>query len=378
MTFTVFSFIMSIILFSTISTLCCLLLSRTNVNWLWVISFVLGLCFLRCVLPVEVKNVYVINCWNIYPILLEFVQYKVWNKVEIINIICFVWFTGCFIALVKQSMEIFRQAHLNCATKIFFTDSKVQNIVKKIEKDIDCKRKVEVYVVESFIVPTMIGFTKPIILISQDTLDLKDNEIEYILRHEICHFKGGDIWIRLMVQLLVCILWWNPVVYLIRHSVIQLLEIRCDDRACSSLMDDEKMEYITVLIESLKYNLNRKRSSLAAGFVGNYYKSFVRQRIKILLSPMSIKPSLRKVCLTIGICIFLFIGSYAIVFQPAFEPTEEFGVHALSIENAWIVHSTDDKYEIWIEGCYLDTLTLDALKTEPFNQLQIYEEEDLP
>ena len=378
MTLNTFSVLMSILLFTVISTLCSLFLSRTRSNHLWIIALILGLSFVRCLIPIEITGAFTINCWEIYPDLFSFVQHELFRNITVGHILCAIWLTGSCIVLLNQVIEIVRQFRLIKEKKALPAEPYIQIIAEASAKGVNCQKGIELYTVPDFVSPVMIGFIRPVILIPDQVLFFKDSEIEYILRHEISHYKGGDVWIRLLIQLLICILWWNPAVYLLRQSVIQLLELRCDDRACRTLNEEARTEYTAVLINSLKSIVNRPKSTFASSFAGNYYRSFTRQRIKVLLSPPPAKPALWKALLTASMCVFLFLGSYAVIFQPAYAPPEEPGYFLPTPENSWLIPLENGEYEVWIDGSYFMTVPPEILTSDPFNQLPIYEKENLP
>ena len=55
-----------------------------------------------------------------------------------------------------------------------------------------------------------------------------DQELYCALLHELFHFYHRDAWIKLLVQLLCSLLWWNPLMYLFQRDVTQTLELHCD------------------------------------------------------------------------------------------------------------------------------------------------------
>ena len=381
MTLNAFSVLMSILLFTIISTICSLFLSRTRSNHLWVIALILGLSFLRCIIPVEISGAFTINCWEIYPELFSAAQYELLNHITVEHLLFAVWLLGSFIVLFKQVSEIRQQVRLVKVQNAVPITPHFQAIADEAAKAVNCQKKVELYASPKLVSPVMSGFVKPVIVIPEHILFFNDQEIEHILRHEISHYKGGDIWIRLLIQLLVCILWWNPAVYLLRQSVIQLLELRCDDRACRTLTENARAEYTAVLIKSLKIVANKPKSALASCFVGNYYKAFIRQRIKVLLSPPPSKPALWKSLLTTSICILLFIGSYTFILQPAAAPPNgenEPSITTITPENAWLLYTDEGQYEVWVNGKYLATISAATAQSAPFNELQIKVKEPLP
>jgi len=221
----------------------------------------------------------------------------------------------------------------------------------------------------------MTGVFHPIVVLPQSVTDLDALEIEYILRHEISHYTGGDIWYKLVGQLLICLLWWNPAVYLLRRSINHLLELRSDSRACKSLTGDSREQYSTVLLKVAKKSIAARNNNYNAGFIGQFEFKYVRHRISILLSPHTNKKSPLLTTLVACICISLYLVSYSFIIQPAARPPEanDNGYVRITPENAWLIPIEADQYEVWVEGIYFTTIPTEKLTIPPFYELPIYE-----
>ena len=378
MTINVFSLIMAIAFFSIVSILCSIFTIRAKSYSPWIMAFILGLTFLRCILPIEIAGAFTVNCWTIYPELFRFTQKQIYRNITISDLLWAVWILGSVIQLIRLIIEIIQQFLLLHIIRSFPRDARIDAIGEQAANAVKCKRSPKIYITADIQSPSMIGFFRPIVLISKEVSELDDQTIEYILRHEISHYKGGDIWIRLLFRLLACALWWNPAVYLLHHSIIQLLELKSDHRACYSLTKANTLEYSSVLIQILKSN-NKSKSTktfFASCFVGNYYSNYIRQRINMLLFPDVKKFSPWKTVLIICVCTILFLGSYSFIFQPAAHPEISDNQFVINDQtDSWLVHINDDMYEWWINGKYETTLTLEQISSPPFNQMPIYEKE---
>ena len=60
-------------------------------------------------------------------------------------------------------------------------------------------------------------------------LDLDDDEIEYILLHELSHYKRKDILVNYLMIFLQCIHWFNPFIWylfkIIKEATLQLPQV---------------------------------------------------------------------------------------------------------------------------------------------------------
>lgn len=374
-----FSIVMSIVLFTIISTVCSLFLTRTKSRHLWLVSFLLVLCVLRMLIPIEIGHAYDINVWAIYPDLLALMSSNLYKTITVWDCLCFLWLSISFILLIREVYRLIGQLLLIKSTRHYQTIPRITRITHSAADAVGCKSLVRVYVTRDFSSPIMISFLRPIILIPPCVVNLDDRKLEYILRHEISHYVGGDLWCKLGMNFLVCLLWWNPSVYLLRQSVDQLLELKSDQRASHSLSDEEKVTYSFILLEQLQKAINTDQNFVSAGLIGIYEKKYLRQRIKFLIDPPRRKPSTWMTGLIVCICALLYIGSYTFILQPAALPDTEndASMVILTPENAWLVPTNDNQYEVWVDGNYYAVIPSEYISMPPFDQLPIHDKESI-
>lgn len=374
-----FSVIMALVLFTVISAICSLFLYRTKSQHLWIIGFALVLCVLRCLIPVEFEGTYNVNVWNIYPEIFAFLKIKLFFGIRVMHLIFILTLLTGFVFLIKQVRIIICQVNFNRSLRLLPKNERITRIAAKAAEAVNCSADIDVFVANLFPTPIMTGFIHPVVLIPESTTEMTDLEIEYILRHEIAHYKGGDTWYKLAIQILVCLLWWNPAVYLLRLSVSQLLELRCDSRACHFLSSKERFDYSAVLLKSIRNTLNTPKKMISSGFVGNFDSLYTKQRIKVLMAPVVPKRSALATILIACICVLLYVGSYSFIVQPAYTPSDvenDSSMVTITPETAWLVPTDNGQYELWVNGAYVTTLPPEILVLSPYNELPIHKKEN--
>lgn len=75
--------------------------------------------------------------------------------------------------------------------------------------------------------PMLIGFFRPRILLPRNNYG-KD-ELSMILKHELTHYKRGDLWVKLLLTAANAIHWFNPAVYVMRRYANRDMEYSCDE-----------------------------------------------------------------------------------------------------------------------------------------------------
>jgi len=213
----------------------------------------------------------------------------------------------------------------------------------------------------------MVGFFRPHILIPEEMTNLSDNDLHFIFCHEIIHFMNRDLWIKLMTELLVCILWWNPAVYLLRTCISQLLEMRCDSMVCKELNPQQQTSYAQTLLNAFRKPLHSP-IYITAEYLGYSNKERLKQRFKqILQAPSQAKKRWMSV-LIVTLAVVAFLSSYSVIFLPYDYPEgvgTEYQIDT-SLESAFILRFPDGTLEVYIDNQLYGTIDADQLNEEPF------------
>ena len=141
------------------------------------------------------------------------------------------------------------------------SDIKILNLLSDCEEKLNIKTKVELSYNSLIASPIMIGFFRPRIVLP--VRELEDKELSYIFVHELTHYKQRDMFYKWLIQIVVCVHWFNPFVYLLEKEVNKSCELSCDEKVISILNEKAKREYGDTLISFLKSN-NLYKSSLAS------------------------------------------------------------------------------------------------------------------
>ncbi len=141
------------------------------------------------------------------------------------------------------------------------SDIKILNLLSDCEEKLNINTRVELSCNPLIASPMLIGFFRPRIILPVG--ELEDKELSYIFVHELTHYKQRDMFYKWLIQIVVCVHWFNPFVYLLEKEVNKSCELSCDEKAISILDEKAKREYGDTLISFLKSN-NLYKSSLAS------------------------------------------------------------------------------------------------------------------
>lgn len=169
-------------------------------------------------------------------------------------------------------------------------------------------RKIPIAMTDAIATPMLAGgFRAPIILLPAD--EHSPENWRCILKHELLHFKRGDLGWKLISTILVCFLWCNPLVYLAKKQMDNICELACDEAVVNNVTPCERREYAAALIDCIA-STGRKANNTSLFFSseGGYKQMYTR--IQNIIKERATKKG-RGIILVCGAVLFGFLGAGA-------------------------------------------------------------------
>ena len=151
--------------------------------------------------------------------------------------------------------------------------------------------------------PFTTGVVHKMIVIPSSMISVLDEEeIDFILRHEFYHAEQNDVGRKILILILNCLNWFNPMFYFLKENLSNWMEIACDEWVTENFDGRQKRKYSELIIKSLEIeNTYEKCNSYCLGYGRNNIKNFKR-RILVIMSERKNK----------GICGKIFVSSLAV------------------------------------------------------------------
>ncbi|NLY19785.1 MAG: hypothetical protein GXZ08_00660 [Tissierellia bacterium] len=127
--------------------------------------------------------------------------------------------------------------------------------------------------------PFLMGLIKPIIVLPEN---IKTDDIDYVLYHELTHYKRKDIGYKYLLVFAKSIHWFNPLVYLMGRYVSEDIELSCDYEVAKLMDSDEKYNYSASILGVVESSLNSKTPAMLVNYTGGI--NFMKKRIDNILS----------------------------------------------------------------------------------------------
>ncbi|UZQ52304.1 M56 family metallopeptidase [Clostridium kluyveri] len=155
-------------------------------------------------------------------------------------------------------------------------DSEIRNMYSELLVEMNIKRKISLKFCRGISTPLGIGIFNSCILIPSVLYNTQ--ELKYILKHELMHYKKYDMMYKLLVLIISSMHWFNPMVYVMCREINKDCELSCDEAVLKKSDMEERKLYASALVNSLRLNKNNAvKQNLITGFNN---KNILKGRLK--------------------------------------------------------------------------------------------------
>jgi beta-lactamase regulating signal transducer with metallopeptidase domain len=97
--------------------------------------------------------------------------------------------------------------------------------------------------------PALSVALRPRLLLPASLLQMDRQQVEFGIRHELMHYRRKDHLMTLLLMVLRCVHWFNPIVWLSFPQIQTDMETLCDVRVTAHLQKTERVRYINTMVE---------------------------------------------------------------------------------------------------------------------------------
>lgn len=175
--------------------------------------------------------------------------------------------------------------------------------------------------------PLLTGFFHPCIVLP--STDISEKDFCYTVIHELTHYRRRDMFYKWLVQITVCLHWFNPLIYLMIREINESCEFSCNEAIIANLDFSNAQAYGKTLLDAMAKSGNYKETLASVTLREN--KELLKERLSAI---MCFKKK-SKLCALITAILTIFICFGSAVSGAAF-----------SIPNGKINDSTAIAYDI--------------------------------
>ena len=203
-----------------------------------------------------------------------------------------VWLAGVLVFLLYHAIKHYRFTKLAMRWSERITDERTLALLQSLKIEMGISKKISLYQCLDMGSPAMFGFVNPRILLPK--VELADDELRFILKHELVHFKRKDLYYKCLVLIATAIHWFNPIVYLIARAIEAQCELSCDAEIVRNTDADTRQQYSETIIGVVKCQ-SRLKTALSTNFYGG--KKGMKNRISSIMDTGKKKTGMVIVCM---------------------------------------------------------------------------------
>lgn len=187
------------------------------------------------------------------------------NAIHVDNVLVMVWLIGILYNALRQWRDYRRYLRqLNRPSADAQRDT-LRRVFAEQKQSLGIRRDIPLVVTPAADCPMLAGFLKPALYLPDEALS--EQEAMFIFRHELTHYKRGDLWLKLLLTAAKTVHWFNPLVYLMARFAQEDIELACDDAVVRGMDSAQRRAYGETILRSAAAQV--KKRALVSCFTGD-------------------------------------------------------------------------------------------------------------
>jgi|GEM_PF-4252758 len=133
--------------------------------------------------------------------------------------------------------------HLRLRRRSREANQRISWLLMECRKKLGVRRDIPIVIQDTVKAPSLLGILSPRILLASSAKKLSDQEIRYILLHELAHYKRKDVPVNCLLMLLQVMHWFNPILWYCFKRMRQDMELAADEMVLNRLDVAEYKDY---------------------------------------------------------------------------------------------------------------------------------------
>lgn len=163
------------------------------------------------------------------------------------------------------------------------------------------KKPVELWVNPLLSSPLLTGFLRPCIVLP--SAEIPEKDFGYIILHELTHYRRLDMFYKWLVQITLCLHWFNPLVHLMSREITKACEFSCDEAVLAKTGRHGARDYGKTLLDAMaavgRYKENLGSVTLAEN------QRLLKERLEAILKSRKPSGTVRILTAALTLCVVL-------------------------------------------------------------------------
>lgn len=206
--------------------------------------------------------------------------------------------------------------------------------------------------------PMLAGFLRPALYLPDEALDAQD--AAFIFRHELTHYKRGDLWLKLALVAARAVHWFNPLVHLLARFAQEDIELACDDAVVRGMDVAARRAYGETILRSVEAQV--KKRALVSCFTGD--KEGLMRRFEGLFDK-----NVKKRGMALVVAAAVLVGTLGCAFSVGESKDKLTEETRLALAEQWAQRTESLGYTVKLDG--EDTYVLYDMQWDDFPELPV-------
>ena len=198
--------------------------------------------------------------------------------ITMLDMVTLVWIIG---SLIFISVHLISYSHYKSQVikrGRMIKETRILSQIFRLKYELHISRTLCVMEYDEAESPMIIGFIKPVLVLPKEQYNSED--LFFILKHELVHFKRGDVYLKLLFVTANAVHWFNPIIWIMQKEAVIDMELSCDERVTQGTSFELRKAYTETLLSMLHKQCVRK-TVLSTQFYGG--KKIMKKRFKNIL-----------------------------------------------------------------------------------------------
>ena len=198
--------------------------------------------------------------------------------ITMLDIVTLVWIIGSLIFIFVHLISYSHYKRQVLKNGKMIKETRILSQIFRLKRELHISRTVCVMEYDEAESPMIIGFIKPVLVLPKEQYNSED--LFFILKHELVHFKRGDVYLKLLFVTANAVHWFNPIIWIMQKEAVIDMELSCDEKVTQGTSFELRKAYTETLLSMLHKQCVRK-TVLSTQFYGG--KKIMKKRFKNIL-----------------------------------------------------------------------------------------------
>ena len=213
------------------------------------------------------------------------------TTVDIAKVLLALWLVGAAACVLRQGIGYCSLTRSLKRTAKPAECADLHAVLRQQCAELHIDREIPLRVSAAADCPMLAGFVRPTLYLPDESISGTD--AAFIFRHELTHYRHGDLWLKLLLVLAKCVHWFNPLVHLMARFAQEDIELACDDAVVRGQSSAYRRAYgETILRSAIAQSQRRKalvscfgddKKTLMRRFEGLFDKSVKKRGVALVV-----------------------------------------------------------------------------------------------